>query len=77
MGKETRATMLALPAQRPGTEPQRSARHPADLVRDVTTGRFGSVEAAILWIERFDTLEQLRAAVRAFGRRYHAQWLIE
>ena len=31
----------------------------------------------MLWIERFDTLEQLRAAVRAFGRRFNAEWLIE
>ena len=104
----------------------------ADLLREVTTERFGSVEAAVaaglalrydggscfrsehyqteidhlgitrspafhyepetngcaekaiqtlkeqvLWIERFDTLEQLRAAVRAFGRRFNAEWLIE
>jgi putative transposase len=31
----------------------------------------------VLWIERFETLEQLRAAVRAFGRAYNAEWLIE
>jgi putative transposase len=104
----------------------------ADLLREVTTERFGSVEAAVaaglalrydggscfrsehyqteidhlgisrspafhyepetngcaekaiqtlkeqvLWVERFDTLEQLRAAVRAFGRRFNAEWLIE
>jgi putative transposase len=104
----------------------------ADLLREVTTERFGSVEAAVaaglalrydggscfrsehyqteidhlgisrspafhyepetngcaekaiqtlkeqvLWIERFTTLEELRAAVRAFGRRYNAEWLIE
>lgn len=104
----------------------------ADLLREVTTERFGSVEAAVaaglslrydggscfrsehyqteidhlgisrspafhyepetngcaekavqtlkeqvLWIERFDTLDELRTAVRAFGRRYNAQWLIE
>ena len=104
----------------------------ADLLREVTTERFGSIEAAVaaglalrydggscfrsehyqteidhlgisrspafhyepetngcaekaiqtlkeqvLWIERFDTLEELRAAVREFGRRFNAEWLIE
>jgi putative transposase len=31
----------------------------------------------LLWIERFDTLEELRQAVRRFGRTYSAQRLIE
>ena len=31
----------------------------------------------VLWIERFDTLDELRSAVRAFGRTYNQQWLIE
>jgi transposase InsO family protein len=31
----------------------------------------------LLWIERFETLDQLRTAVRAFGRTYNQQWLIE
>jgi hypothetical protein len=30
-----------------------------------------------LWIERFETLEDLRQAVRRFGRTYNQQWLIE
>ncbi len=30
-----------------------------------------------LWIERFETLEDLRAAVRSFGRTYNEHWLIE
>ena len=31
----------------------------------------------LLWIERFETLEDLRQAVRHFGRTYNEQWLIE
>jgi putative transposase len=31
----------------------------------------------VLWIERFDTLDELRTAVRAFGRTYNQQWLSE
>ena len=31
----------------------------------------------LLWIERFDTLEDLRQAVRRFGRTYNQHWLIE
>jgi transposase InsO family protein len=31
----------------------------------------------VLWIERFETLEELRQAVRCFGRTYNEQWLIE
>jgi putative transposase len=31
----------------------------------------------VLWIERFDTLEELRAAVRRFARTYNERWLIE
>ena len=31
----------------------------------------------MLWIERFETLEELRQAVRRFGRTYNEQWLIE
>jgi putative transposase len=31
----------------------------------------------LLWIDRFDTLDELRSAVRAFGRTYNQQWLIE
>lgn len=104
----------------------------ADLLREVTTERFGSVEAAVasglalrydggpcfrshhyqaeidhlgisrspayhyepetngcaeraiqtlkeqvLWIERFETFEELRAAVRRFGRLYNREWLLE
>lgn len=104
----------------------------ADLLREVTTERFGSVERAVaaglalrydggpcfrsehyqveidhlgisrspayhyepetngcaekaiqtlkeqlLWIERFETFEELRVAVRAFGRTYNQSWLLE
>lgn len=104
----------------------------ADLLREVTSERFGSVEAAVaaglalrydggpcfrsdhyqteidhlgiarspafhyepetngcaeksiqtlkeqvLWIERFETFEALRTAVRDFGRLYNREWLLE
>ena len=104
----------------------------ADLLREVTTERFGSVERAVaaglalrydggpcfrsehyqveidhlgisrspayhyepetngcaekaiqtlkeqlLWIERFESFEELRVAVRAFGRTYNQSWLLE
>ena len=31
----------------------------------------------MLWIERFDTHEQLRARVREFARTYNQSWLLE
>ena len=36
-----------------------------------------TLKEQVLWIERFETLEQLRTAVRAFGRTYNDSWLIE
>jgi len=36
-----------------------------------------TLKEQLLWIERFQTHEQLRAAVRDFGRRYNAHWLLE
>ena len=31
----------------------------------------------MLWIERFDTLEQLRDRIRQFARDYNDHWLLE
>jgi putative transposase len=31
----------------------------------------------LLWVQAFDTVEQLRAALIAFRDRYNAEWLIE
>jgi hypothetical protein len=31
----------------------------------------------VLWIERFETFEQLRHAVRSFAHRYNREWLLE
>ena len=31
----------------------------------------------MLWIERFETLDELRRAVRGFARLYNREWLIE
>jgi putative transposase len=31
----------------------------------------------LLWIDRFETLEDLRHTVRRFGRTYNQHWLIE
>jgi transposase InsO family protein len=36
-----------------------------------------TLKEQVLWIERFETLEQLRWAVRAFARTYNREWLIE
>ncbi len=36
-----------------------------------------TLKEQVLWIERFETFEQLRAAVRAFARTYNEQWLLE
>jgi uncharacterized membrane protein len=31
----------------------------------------------VLWIERFETFEALRSAVRQFARTYNEHWLLE
>ena len=36
-----------------------------------------TLKEQVLWIERFERFEDLRAAVRAFGRLYNAEWLLE
>ena len=36
-----------------------------------------TLKEQVLWIERFETLKQLRAAVRAFARSYNRDWLLE
>ena len=36
-----------------------------------------TLKEQVLWIERFDTLGELRARVRAFARTYNEHWLIE
>ncbi len=36
-----------------------------------------TLKEQLLWIERFQTHEQLRGAVRDFGRRYNRAWLLE
>ena len=36
-----------------------------------------TLKEQLLWIERFDTFEQLRHAVRDFARLYNRQWLLE
>jgi len=57
------------------------ARSPAYHYEPETNGcveRFlGIVKEQVLWIERFQTFEDLRAAVRAFGRTFNARWLLE
>lgn len=35
-----------------------------------------TLKEQVLWIERFDTLDELRTTVRAFDRTYNQQWLI-
>ena len=36
-----------------------------------------TLKEQVLWIERFDTLEQLRARIRQFARDYNEHWLLE
>jgi transposase InsO family protein len=36
-----------------------------------------TLKEQLLWLERFETLEQLREAVRSFGRLYNREWLLE
>jgi transposase InsO family protein len=57
------------------------ARSPAYHYEPETNGcveRFpGIVKEQILWIERFETFEDLRAAVRSFSRTFNERWLLE
>jgi putative transposase len=36
-----------------------------------------TLKEQVLWIDRFETLEDLQHAVRRFGRTYNKHWLIE
>ena len=36
-----------------------------------------TLKEQVLWIERFDTLEQLRTRVRQFARDFNEHWLLE
>lgn len=36
-----------------------------------------TLKEQVLWIERFDTLDQLRARIREFARDYREHWLLE
>jgi putative transposase len=57
------------------------ARSPAYHYEPETNGcieRFmGVLKEQVLWIERFDTHEALRARVREFARTYNRSWLLE
>jgi len=37
----------------------------------------GTLKEQVLWIERFETLDELRAAVRECARTYNHEWLLE
>jgi hypothetical protein len=57
------------------------ARSPAFHYEPETNGcaekAIQALKEQVLWIERFDTLDELPTAVRAFRRSYNQQWLIE
>ncbi len=57
------------------------ARSPAYHYEPETNGcaerAIQTLKEQLLWLERFETLAELRAAVRAFGRRYNREWLLE
>ena len=56
------------------------ARSPAFHYEPETNGcaekAIQTLKEQLLWIERFETLEDLRHAVRRFGRTYNQHWLI-
>jgi putative transposase len=57
------------------------ARSPAFHYEPETNGCAGKalqvLKEQVLWIERFHALDELRTAVRAFGRTYNQHWLVE
>jgi transposase InsO family protein len=57
------------------------ARSPAYHYEPETNGcaekAIQTLKEQVLWIERFESFEELRAAVRAFGRLYNREWLLE
>jgi len=57
------------------------ARSPAFHYEPETNGcaekAIQALKEQVLWIERFETLDELRAAVRAFGALYNREWLLE
>jgi len=57
------------------------ARSPAFHYEPETNGcaekAIQALKEQVLWIERFETLDELRAAVRAFGALYNRAWLLE
>ena len=57
------------------------ARSPAFHYEPETNGcaekSIQTLKEQVLWIERFDTLEDLRTAVRRFGRNHNEHWLLE
>lgn len=57
------------------------ARSPAFHYEPETNGcaerAIQTLKEQVLWIERFETFEELRAAVRDFGRLYNREWLLE
>jgi len=56
------------------------ARSPAYHYEPETNGcaeLIQTLKEQVLWIERFDTFEELRAAVRKFAVNYNHEWLLE
>ena len=57
------------------------ARSPAFHYEPETNGcaekAIQTLKEQVLWIERFETLDELRAAVRAFAALYNREWLLE
>jgi transposase InsO family protein len=57
------------------------ARSPAFHYEPETNGcaekAIQTLKEQLLWIDRFDTLDELRTAVNQFGRTYNEHWMIE
>jgi hypothetical protein len=82
----SRSATTAAPASAPTTTKPKIdhlgiARSPAFHYEPETNGcaekAIQILKEQLLWTERFDTLDELRTAVRAFGRTYNQHWLIE
>jgi hypothetical protein len=60
-----------------GTEHSSAAFHHAPETNGCAEKAIQVLKEQLLWIARFDTPDDLRQAVRRFGRTYNEQWLIE
>jgi transposase InsO family protein len=76
----TAAPAFALATTRPSstTSASNARRRSTTSPRPTAASKFiQTLKEQVLWIERFETLEELRARVREFARTYNEHWLLE